>query len=212
LAIADIHGVTGVYEWLKQAAAEQGADMLILAGDLLPGGWEDEQSEQARMVVIPLLRAIPKPICYTMGNDDHVELGYEDERIQSVHGRRLDFGNYGIVGYQYSTPFMGGCHEKPEDEIADDLRLIEPIIDESTILVTHSPAFGYVDRIFSGANVGSHALDELLSRKNVLCHIHGHIHHSFGHAARHFNVAAGGRKRAMIIDVPSLAHFEIEGR
>ena len=46
---------------------------------------------------------------------------------------------------------------------------------------------------------------------NVLCHTHGHIHHSLGCAANHFNVATGGRRRAMIADVPSLSHFVIEG-
>jgi Icc-related predicted phosphoesterase len=44
LAIADIHGATGVYEWLREAAVEFHADLLILAGDLLIGGCEDEQS------------------------------------------------------------------------------------------------------------------------------------------------------------------------
>jgi Icc-related predicted phosphoesterase len=67
-------------------------------------------------------------------------------------------------------------------------------------------------RIFSGNHVGSHALAGLLGRTNVLCHIHGHIHHSFGRAENHFNVAADGRRRAMIIDIPSLSHFVIEGR
>jgi Icc-related predicted phosphoesterase len=196
---------------LPEAAAEYGADLLILAGDLLTGGSEDEQSAQAREVVIPLIRAIRAPVCYIMGNDDHIDLGYEDERIRPVHGRRLDFGACGVAGYQYSTPFIGGCYEKPDDEIAADLRRIEPILDQTTILVTHTPAYGYTDRIFSGDHVGSHALADLLARKNVLCHIHGHIHHSFGRAANHFNVAAGGRRRAMIIDVPSLSHFVIEG-
>jgi len=60
----------------------------MLAGDLLIGGWEDEQSEQARAVVTPLLRTIPLPVCYIMGNDDNVDLGHEDERIKPVHGGR----------------------------------------------------------------------------------------------------------------------------
>jgi uncharacterized protein len=203
----------GVYEWLREAAAEHGADLLILAGDLLIGGWEDEQSEQARACVVPLLRTIPVPVCYVMGNDDHVELGHEDYRIKPVHGRRLAFGAFNVVGYQCSTPFVGGRFEKPEDEIAADLRqTIEPILDEDTLLVTHTPARGYADRIFSGDHVGSCALAESLTRTRILCHIHGHIHHSFGRAENHFNVAAGGRRRAMIIDVPSLSHFVIEER
>jgi uncharacterized protein len=212
LAAADIHGAVDVYEWLREVAEEHRADLLILAGDLLIGGWEQEQSEQARSVIIPLLQTMPVPVCYIMGNDDNVDLGHEGEKIRCVHGRRLDLGICSIVGYQYSTPFIGGCYEKPEDEIAADLRQIEPLLDETTVLVTHAPAFGYADRIYSGANVGSHSLNELLARKKVLCHIHGHIHHSFGRAADHFNVAAGGHRRAMIIDIPSLSHFVTEGR
>ncbi len=211
LAIADVHGVEEVYRWLGEAAAEHGAGLIILAGDLLMGGWEEEQSEQARTVVIPVLRKIPVPVFYIMGNDDHIELDYEDEKIKAVHGRRLNFGRYGIAGYQHSPPFMAGCHEKSEDEIAADLRRLEPILDETTILVTHTPAFGFVDRALSGYHAGSRAVAEVLGRRKVLCHVHGHIHHSFGRAANHFNVAAGGQMRAMIIEIPSMSHFVIEG-
>jgi Icc-related predicted phosphoesterase len=212
LAIADIHGATEVYEWLRETAAENGADLLILAGDLLIGGWEDEQSEHARAVVVPLLRTISVPVCYVMGNDDHVDLNPGDAQIRPVHGRRLDFGPWGIVGYQYSPPFVGGCHEKTEGAIAADLRRIEPLLDEATILVTHSPVHRHVDLTFSGEHAGSRALAEMLNRSNFLCHIHGHIHHSFGRSGNHFNVAAGGRRRAVIIDLPSLSHRVIEGR
>ncbi len=211
LAIADIHGAPDVYEWLGEIAAENATELVILAGDLLMGGWEDEQSKQARTVVIPLLQRIPVPVFYVMGNDDHIGLSYEDDKIKPVHGRRLDLNSFGVAGYQYSTPFMGGCHEKPEDEIAADLRRLEPVLDANTILVTHSPAFGFVDQTFSGQQVGSHALAKLLECTSVLCHIHGHIHQSFGRAANRFNVAAGGRKKAMVIEIPSLSHSIIEG-
>jgi Icc-related predicted phosphoesterase len=62
LAIADIHGVMDVYDWLPDAISDNGADALILAGDLLLGGWEDEQSEQARTFVLPLLHTMPVPV------------------------------------------------------------------------------------------------------------------------------------------------------
>jgi len=117
LAIADIHGVTGVYEWLPDAISHYAADALILAGDLMMGGWEDEQSEQARTLVVPILKTIPVPVFFIMGNDDHIELEPGNEKIQSVHGRRLRFGGFNIVGYQYSPPFIGSRHEKPEEEM-----------------------------------------------------------------------------------------------
>lgn len=210
LAIADIHGVMDVYDWLPDAISDNCADALILAGDLLLGGWEEEQSEQARTFVLPLLHKIPVPMFFIMGNDDHIELGSESGTMRSVHGKRLDFGHYKIAGYQYSPPFVGSCHEKQEEEIAADLLKMEQFFDETTILVTHSPAYGYVDQIYSGHHVGSHALSDCLERKNCLCHIHGHIHHSFGRSENHFNVAADGKPQAMIIDLPSLAHTVIK--
>jgi len=211
LAIADIHGTIEVYDWLPGAVSHHDADILILAGDLLTGGWEEEQWEHARTVVMPTLQMMSIPAFFIMGNDDHIDLEPEDKKVRSVHMRRIDIGPYSVAGYQYSPPFVGSCHEKPEEEIAADLRLIEPLLDEATIFVTHSPALGFVDRIYSGYNVGSKALAGLLERKSVLCHIHGHIHNSFGHAGNHFNVACGGRRRAMIIDIPALTHCVIEG-
>jgi Icc-related predicted phosphoesterase len=211
LAIADIHGATEVYEWIPGAIADYEVDALILAGDILLGGWEEEQCQQAETFIIPLLKSLSISVFFVMGNDDHIELNPEDEKIRSAHDRRLDFGSYNVVGYQYSPPFIGSCHEKPESEIAIDLRKLESLLDSNTILITHTPAHGYVDRIYSGYNVGSKALAECLKRNSVLCHIHGHIHHSFGRADNHFNVAAGGRRRAMIIDLPLLSHRAITG-
>jgi len=210
LAIADIHGATDVYEWLRDAVSDNDADVLILAGDLLLGAWEEEQSKQAYTFVLPLLYSIPIPVFFIMGNDDHVEPESRKEMIRSVHGRRLDMSVYNIAGYQYSPPFVGSCHEKPEDEIAADLKKMVPLIDENTVVVTHTPAYGYVDQTCSGDHVGSRALSNWLNRKNVLCHIHGHVHHSFGRSGNHFNVAADGKPRAMIIDLPSLSYSVIE--
>jgi predicted phosphodiesterase len=42
LAIVDIHDAIEVYKWLPEAVSDYHADVLILAGDLLTGGWEEE--------------------------------------------------------------------------------------------------------------------------------------------------------------------------
>jgi len=97
-------------------------------------------------------------------------------------------GAYGIAGYPFSPPFVGGCHEKPEHDIAVDLLKIEPLLDKGTIIVAHSPASGYVDRLHSGYQSGSRTLAALVPRTDVLCHMHGHIHESFGRGGKHFNM------------------------
>lgn len=205
VAIADVHGVRIVYEWLAGLAKEERADLLILAGDLFAEGWEEEQREQAQ-AIIPLLQRVPAPVLYLMGNDDFVGLDYEDERVKPLHGRRVEFGGYGFVGYQYSLPFVGGIFEKPENEIDADVKTLEPLLDTQTVLVTHSPAYGSLDRTYGGEHVGSRSLAALMERRPVLAHIHGHIHESFGREGNHFNAAAAGRHRAFLVDLPALTH------
>jgi Icc-related predicted phosphoesterase len=205
LAAADIHGVMSIYEWLAEAASEHRADLLILAGDLFAGDSEDGQREQAQQI-IAVLKETAVPCFYLMGNDDNISLGYEGERIRTVHGRRLPFGDYNFVGYQHSPPFVGTVHVKPEAEIENDLRSLGPLLDKETVFITHAPAYGSLDRSYSGEHVGSPSLAALLGRTRVLAHIHGHVHESFGRDGIHFNAAAAGQRRAIVIDLPSLNH------
>jgi Icc-related predicted phosphoesterase len=101
---------------------------------------------------------------------------------------------------------MGKVFVKSEEEIDEDLQSLESLLEKPTILVTHAPAVGVLDRSFEGEHVGSRALGALLQRRPVLAHIHGHIHGDFGRDEYHFNVAAAGQRRAVDIDLPSLDH------
>ena len=42
LAIADIHRNLSIYNWLLGLTNKEQADVLVLCGYLLIGGWEDE--------------------------------------------------------------------------------------------------------------------------------------------------------------------------
>ncbi len=203
LAAADIHGVTSVYEWLL-ALTRVGVDALVLAGDLLASDFEAEQRKTARQIVT-LLKTASVPVLYIMGNDDNVSLEYEDAKVIPIHGKRIGVNEYHFVGYQFTPPFVGDRFVKPNSEIALDLQAIETLLDDNTVFVTHTPAWSYLDRSF-GESTGSRAVAALLQRKHVLAHIHGHIHHRFGHEGNHFNVACAGMCRAMLIELPSLAH------
>jgi Icc-related predicted phosphoesterase len=211
LAAADLHGVPTVYEWLGQVARDNRPELILLAGDLLLGGWQDEQQKQIQEFIVPWLKKLSAPVFYLMGNNDFVAVEYEDDRICSLHGRRLEAGGYNFVGYQYSLPFIGGVFEKPEAEIEKDVGALEPLLDEGTVLVTHSPAYGILDRTYSGQAVGSRSLASLLQRRAVLAHVHGHIHESFRSQGKHFNVAAAGRRRAVLLELPSLEHTVLRG-
>jgi Icc-related predicted phosphoesterase len=209
LAAADLHGVPAVYEWLARLT-RTGVDTLVLAGDLLASDFPEEQRKTARQMVA-LLKAGAVPVLYIMGNDDNVALEYEDAALIPIHGRRVEVAGYNFVGYQFTPPFVGDAFVKPDDEIAIDLEDIESLVDEKTVLVTHTRAWGHLDLSF-GENAGSRAVAALLERKPALAHIHGHIHHRFGRDGNHFNVACAGVCRAMLIELPSLAHSVVAYR
>jgi Icc-related predicted phosphoesterase len=205
LAVADVHGVLEVYDWLRAEASS--ADLAILAGDLLAGDVPSEQQKLADQIVLRL-RKWNVPIFYIMGNDDNVSLGYNDDKITPIHGRRVDLGDFNFVGYQFTPPFVGETFVKDEEAIEEDLRLLEPLVDGRSVFVTHAPAFGHLDVCFSGS-VGSPSIAQFLSQRPFLAHIHGHIHEEFGRDANHFNVASAGICRAMKIEIPSLDHHVI---
>jgi len=215
LAAADLHGDHTVYDWLVSTAAAQRPDAVVLAGDLLgvPDGFDTVEIAQrvSRDHVIGHLARVEAPVLYVMGNDDWLDLGGRDPYLCPLHGRRLDLGGVNFVGYQYTLPFMGGVNEKPEAAMEADLAELEPHLDEATILVTHGPAHGVLDRGVLDRHAGSVALAELLSRRPFRAHIHGHVHRDFGRHERHFNVASAGRKRAMLIDVRTMKHEVLGG-
>jgi len=215
LVAADFHGDLEIYAWLTQCAREQRPDAVILGGDLLaarpdhPGPIEASHGECASTVVA-LLSALELPVLYIMGNDDMVDLNPPVGPIRSVHNTRLELQGFNVVGYQFSLPFMGGIHEKPEAEIRADVEQIESLIDERTIFVTHSPAHGILDLGILDRHAGSPSIGDVIDRRNPLAHIHGHIHSQFGRSGRHFNVAAADHGRLSMIDVPSLAYRVLE--
>jgi Icc-related predicted phosphoesterase len=210
LASADVHGNWPVYEWLLAVARKHFVDLIALAGDLLgcPDGFdttEDAQRHEAQSLR-ELLDTAGVPVLHIMGNDDLVELNSISERVQSIHGRRVEFGRFAFVGYQYSLPFMGGTFEKPEAEIQTDVVHLEALLDAYTVFVSHSPALGILDPGFGGVRIGSSSIRELLERRPFRAHIHGHSHAGFGRDGKHFNVASAGSARTILLDLETMHH------
>jgi Icc-related predicted phosphoesterase len=215
LAAADFHGDLRIFKWLLHCVREHSPDAVILAGDLLaadpdhPGPIEDAHRECASTVV-EILSTIDVPVLYIMGNDDMVDLEPPTGSIRSIHGSRTELHEFNFVGYQFSLPFMGGINEKPEADIRSDLERLEPLIDERTVFVTHSPAFGILDIGILDRHAGSDSIGDVIDRRNPIAHIHGHIHSQFGRSGKHFNVAAAGTGSLTMIELPKLTHRVLE--
>ncbi len=203
----------GVYESIPKLIRSAGAQAVVLAGDLLGSamaGVETNSIEEAQRlqsdVVGRILQAVAVPVLYIMGNDDMIQWDFKDYPFHSLHGRSVQIRGFRFVGYQNTPPFMGGIHEKPEHEMQRELKLLDAHVQAGDILISHGPAAGILDTTFSGEQVGSPALLAFRERNDFRCHIHGHIHESFGRTGRAFNVAIAHSRRATLIDLADLMH------
>jgi len=143
LASADLHGFWDVYDWLVGLAGSHKPDGVVLAGDLLgfPDGYDTVEEAQAAdaQEAVTRLSTITCPVFYVMGNDDWVDLDSSVPNIQAVHGRRVSFGDFNVVGYQHTMPFMGGINEKPEHEMEKDLEGLRDLVDHNSVIGTSAP-------------------------------------------------------------------------
>ena len=57
--------------------------------------------------------------------------------------------------------------EKPEESIGDDLVALDSFIDECTVLVTHSPAYGILDKGILGRRAGSHSIRDVITSYSI---------------------------------------------
>ena len=210
LASADLHGDLDIYEWLVGVTVNTKPDVLVMAGDLLNGsgvfGTVEEAQRANALEILNIISRVNQPVLYLMGNDDMIELEPNVDSIRSINNTSIEIGGLNFVGYQYSLPFMGGIFEKSEDNIRDDLSSLYSLVDDRTVLVTHSPAYGILDIGILDLPAGSMAIKELVEDRKPLIHIHGHIHAEFGVQGRHFNVAAAGHKRVVLIDTDTMEY------
>lgn len=143
------------------------------------------QKEQLRQIC-SLLKTSGIPIFMLIGNDDHIpdndwEGILDCYKINNLNLQSHVLGKLKIVGFQYVLPTPWNTNnELPENELAKKLKMVEDEIDRNTILVTHMPPKGILDRLATGQNVGSESVYKLIINKQPIFHIFGHIHESFG--------------------------------
>jgi Icc-related predicted phosphoesterase len=212
IACSDLHGNYDLYQWIVELNQKLDPDLIVICGDLFGYPVRFPSLETAQQAdgkkISQILTQISKPILYIMGNDDFVPFRPKQDNIYHIHSKSLTFGNFNFIGYQYSLPFVGGIYEKSESKIGFDLKKLSHLVNKKTILISHSPAYGILDKSFSGIHCGSKSILNFIEKEELHAHLHGHIHEAFGQHRIHFNVAAGRKKQAMLIDLNTLA-FEI---
>jgi Icc-related predicted phosphoesterase len=146
---------------------------------------KSSQKQETRFKAI--LSEAGKPVLFIMGNDDGLlTKQWEDTHsIKNINMKRVIIKDVSFVGYQYTNPFVGGLFEKTEEQQLKDVTKLSKMVDSSTILVTHGPAFGLFDKIYDmlknrEVSIGSKALRLLIDKKRPKLHLFGHLHGGFG--------------------------------
>jgi len=166
---------------LDRLADEMGrSDLVVLHGDLTTLGTR----ERVRAVVEAFRSRCTKLLAQP-GNMDPPEVArfLDDEGI-NLHGRGFRFGEVAIfgVGGSNRTPFRTPT-EYSEEEIAACLRSGSEEAGDARVrlLVSHAPPRDTaLDRVRSGAHVGSASVREFILREKPDLCVSGHIHEARG--------------------------------
>ena len=185
IAIGDVHNdIENLIQFLEKVKSLS-PDVIVFSGDFIDIGiafrgfsWSDMSK-----VVLEELNALNVPILAIPGNHDKDILPILEERGVSIHsnGKILDgVGFYGFGGAK--TPF-GTPFEPEEEELEAGLRKAYEKVKNAKIKVqiTHNPPYNTkLDRITSGAHVGSKVVRKVIEELKPNVAICAHIHEARG--------------------------------
>lgn len=177
ICIADLQGMC---MQIKPEMLPKG-DILLIAGDL--AGWGTEQELREVNEWLGLLDYKHKIIVagnhdqFLRGIDGHeffTNATYLQDELVTVMGLRI-----------YGTPVndMNEYRFTYDWAFCDPLYLqqaTEKIPENLDILLTHGPAFGFLDKVSTGHSVGSKELRNAILQQKPRYHVSGHIHESHG--------------------------------
>ena len=205
-AVADIHGKPAKIESIRQVLSELKSDALVVAGDIT--GYVNSET------VINQLNQLPAPVLAIRGNTDlkKVDRLLDDyPNTSSLHLKEQKINGVKFVGVSGTipVPFSSriGWREKRI------IHTLESLVDDTSVLVVHSPPRGVLDEALGRFHAGCRRLYQLLVQcqpRLVLC---GHIHEVPGIAyigqTTVVNCSIARTGRGAVVDFESNGSFRI---
>jgi Icc-related predicted phosphoesterase len=174
VATSDLHG---------ELPSIPACDLLLIAGDICPGGSIYLQEKWLGGAFRHWLNALPaKEVVIIAGNHDKVfERGQMPEglRCHYLQDSAVELFGLMIYGTPWQLPFWGAFN-LPEAELEKKYRLIPPKTD---ILISHSPPYciaDAVERLDGVEHTGSRSLRQKVFEIKPKLFLCGHIHNAFG--------------------------------
>ncbi len=173
LISADIHGRQNALAKLKEKAKKEGAELIIVAGDL-------SVFERELDSVLLGLDGIGVPVLIVPGNHEDADTLRESaERYDNViflHEATYKVGDYVFVGY--GNP--GFMQKEPQMELFF-AKIKNAVFGKRIILVTHGPPYGTKLDYLEGEHVGCKSINKFIEENDdVLLAVSGHLHENFG--------------------------------
>ena len=177
-AISDTHGRAG---WDIPEC-----DVFIHAGDMTAWGSLHETESLVRRLERQLERGlIWDGVILVPGNHDQdcferlddIKNLSKDPRIHWLINDAITIEGKKFFGSAYTPPFMDWFFMAAEPELE---RMYAAMPRELDVLITHGPPYGILDPGYQADHVGSHALLDAVSRRNIRHHVFGHLHSAGG--------------------------------
>ncbi len=156
-------------------------DIIIHAGDVSGGGTQKEIVD-----FLQWFSSLPyKHKVFIAGNHDFfIQQNPKEFRsmlpsnVVYLEDESIEIEGVKIYGSPWTPEFMNWAFMKsPGAEMKQQWDLIPDGVD---ILLTHGPAFGILDKIFSGLSVGCEGLSKAIKRVKPKYFLFGHIHEAYG--------------------------------
>lgn len=178
LAISDVHNKLGNISAIAEDIAK--ADLILIAGDITNFG----TAKHAKKIITSISK-YNSNILAVGGNCDPPSVDkYLTDQGMSLHCNCVEFGGIKFVGLGGAMPGRGfSLDEATEDEFSINLTALESMLSPSdtSILVTHQPAFGTrVDSAGDGHHAGNLGVRDFITRNKPILAVSGHIHDAFG--------------------------------
>ena len=172
--ISDLHGY---YPKLE------GGDLLIIAGDLTYKDKLEQHEEFCEWLDVQPYR---KKVVISGNHDNNIDPDginclrntvYLFDSVTEFHGLKI-WGSPWTKTFPSMNPKYKAFTLDTEEELAEKWSLIPNDID---ILITHSPAYGILDKTITRERVGSKSLQmDLFQRIRPKLFVCGHVHEGYG--------------------------------
>ena len=172
-AVADIHGKNDRFERIRDNLLDLKADILVLAGDI------SNFTQPGK--ILSRLNALPVPILVIRGNSDLKRVDHLFSALPNcipVHAVCTTIKSISFVGIGGTLPIPFRSRICLNEQSC--LKKVEPLVNTHTVLVTHTPPYGYQDLVMGRFHAGSMGLRKLINKCQPQVLICGHIHEGDG--------------------------------